>query len=428
MLANSKDRGMFIKIFMIYILINPFIDLLSGVFLDIFKIETSITPGIVIRMAFLVLMGIYILVERDSVNIKYILLMGITWILTVAGEIIFNTNKSLFTEIQYFARFAYNLIIIFVYERVLYRLKDKDINWRENYFNSIVLAGMVFAVVIVISFITSSGFGTYDGNVGTKGYFHSGNDVTAVLSIILPISMLELLQKDKKYNNWKKAFLRYFAPIIISMALILIATRVAYLTVIFCFITFGIFIFFRCGKLQKKKFIILAAIVISTTALLFVTPKGGESISKSVERQKTNIESRDDEVLTYILSSRNYKAKEAIKQYMEGNFYTKLFGIGRGSQVYTIEMDMLEVFFYYGIIGFTILMYPYIMRGLAFLFYMFKNFDMENFALFLSIGIGAGTAFLAGHVLFSATSGIYLSLIVAFAYLKVLNHKNKLAF
>lgn len=422
MFSSSRDFEKFTRIFILYLLLNPLIDLIGGVFINIIKTDFPITPGTAIRMAFMVFMGIYLIYRKDFRDIRYIILMLFAWGLNVVGQMFFDINKSLMSEAQYFARYLYNIIIIFVYEIVLKDMKLRSSDWKAGFLDTIVTSGVFYALVIIISFVTQTGFSTYakGAEVGTKGFFNAGNDITAVLSIIFPIAMYQFISLQGRQRSILGRVLSYLAPIFIASSMVMLATRIAYASLVFSVIAFGVFLIFKSLKGQRKTFLYLSIGIAIAVGAIFVTPGGSKAISDSYERQKQNIGERQDEVITYVLSARNYKLQKAFEQYKSSNAYIKIFGTGRGSQQYTIEMDFFEVFIYYGIAGAILLLYPYLKRGIQFFIYSVKNIELENYALFLAMGIGAGTAFLAGHVLFSATAGIYLSLAMAFAYNKVL--------
>ena len=65
--------------------------------------------------------------------------------------------------------------------------------------------------------------------------------------------------------------------------------------------------------------------------------------------------------------------------------------------------------FYYGVFGFAAMLWLYVKLGAAFLRGLFRKFSITSFAAFIALGVTVGYLIIAGHVLFSVTSGFYLS-------------------
>ena len=105
--------------------------------------------------------------------------------------------------------------------------------------------------------------------------------------------------------------------------------------------------------------------------------------------------------------------------YKEGGIYTWIFGVGRGTQAAIIEMDLFEVVIYYGLFGAAAMLWLYIKLGLGFVVSFFKNTvmlkcDLMPVACLVSLALCAGYLLIAGHILFSVTSGFYFSYMLIF--------------
>lgn len=116
------------KLFFWLLVINPFIDVLGGVWIyaEMRQIDqdnlffSMITPSLILRMLVLLLFAAYVLLKRDRQIIAVILPMGIAWLFTVAGEFLFPVSEdfSFFLDAQYMAKFIYNIAVLLVYWRV----------------------------------------------------------------------------------------------------------------------------------------------------------------------------------------------------------------------------------------------------------------------------------------------------------------------
>ena len=94
-----------------------------------------------------------------------------------------------------------------------------------------------------------------------------------------------------------------------------------------------------------------------------------------------------------------------------------LVGLGRGSQQRIIEMDLLEVFFYYGILGSITMLWLYLSQGIKVILDLFRNFSLHNLAVCVALALCVGFLFLAGHTLFSVTGGFYFAFMIGYARL-----------
>ena len=112
---------------------------------------------------------------------------------------------------------------------------------------------------------------------------------------------------------------------------------------------------------------------------------------------------------TTLVSGRTYMLEDAWTEFVSGPGFPfrLLFGNGFCSTV-LVEMDFIDIFFYLGLIG--------VLSLTVFLAYIFiksiHNFRTDHtivrlFAYFLIVGF----SFLAGHIIFMATSGCYFILI-----------------
>ena len=71
--------------------------------------------------------------------------------------------------------------------------------------------------------------------------------------------------------------------------------------------------------------------------------------------------------------------------------------------------------FYYGAFGFAVMLWLFIRLGIEFFRSFAKKYDIMAFALFLSLGLCVGYLIIAGHVLFSVTSGFYFCFTVIYS-------------
>jgi hypothetical protein len=116
-----------------------------------------------------------------------------------------------------------------------------------------------------------------------------------------------------------------------------------------------------------------------------------------------------------IFSGRQFKLAEHWTAYRGGGVLVWLFGMGRGSRNIILEMDVLEVLFYYGIVGVFTMLWIYAVVGFQFIVRVARRLDIMGCALIVALAVSTGYLIMAGHILFSVTSGFYYSFIIVYS-------------
>ncbi|MFR4972039.1 MAG: hypothetical protein ACLUB2_00835 [Butyricicoccus pullicaecorum] len=88
-------------------------------------------------------------------------------------------------------------------------------------------------------------------------------------------------------------------------------------------------------------------------------------------------------------------------------------------------MDLFDVGLMYGLFGFVTMTQMYIRYGVQFLMNMVRNFNVLVFGAFISLGITVGYLIVAGHILFTVTSGFFFAFVLVYARL-LTTDKNRL--
>ena len=102
-----------------------------------------------------------------------------------------------------------------------------------------------------------------------------------------------------------------------------------------------------------------------------------------------------------------------------------LFGVGRGSQGHIIEMDLCDTGLLYGLFGCVTMLWLYVKYGVEFLMRVIKNFNVLVLGAFVSLGITVAYLTVAGHILFTVTSGFFFAFVLIYARL-LTKDKNEL--
>ena len=173
------------KIILIFLIIQPVIDCLTTISMNVFNLE--ITFGMIIRMIFLVFLYVYnFIITKPSK--KNIILSSLTalYIILFATNIFLTKDISvLFYELKNLARYLYFPCLLWN----LYELKKKEkIEIEEKKLN---LTYLIYLILILIPMLTNTDFSGYtQGKIGTIGWFSSTNEIGAILSGLLPYLLL----------------------------------------------------------------------------------------------------------------------------------------------------------------------------------------------------------------------------------------------
>lgn len=419
------------QFFWFFLFVNPFLDILNGIYmkliagigvLDVETTLTSITPTLVIRMLVLLLFGLYLLLIRDTRALGIIAPIGIAWALSLVSEYTNFGAVSLFVDLQYIARFGYNITLLMIFTHVFYN------RWKLNGKTALLaeldllvrFTLLVLSLSILISSLLDIGYHTYAdplGYRGSRGFFYAGNDVTAILILLLPLSMAQLMRSSIS-AGWIPLLSRALPFALGLITLLVIGSKTAFLgagVTIAAMFLFAIVTSFRKNRAYLRTvLIVLAVCIVLFGVLLLLSPGLLSTIRTSLSTIMQVLKTED--IANALLSGRQYKMLTQLRfLVIDCNTFAWLFGMGRGAWDLTAEMDVFEVFLYYGLFGLFTMLRAYILLGHQFLRSLCKQFDLTAFALLLSLGLSTGYLFIAGHVLFSVTAGFYYSFVFIYS-------------
>lgn len=426
----QKSNRVFMLIMTWFLFLNPFLDIVSGLYITIYQmsgekfslLETPMTPSLVIRLLMLIFMLIYLVVKQDKQSWLTLIPIGICCAVTVALEFLFADFFSLFHEAQYLAKFAFNLVMLLAYMAYFRDYGDRDsvIRFLDRIANYTLLT---LTGVLLICYILNFGYHTYGdrfGYFGFRGIYYSGNDITGVFMILLPLSIKQAIESD---SFKKRGFLKAFIPAMTINSLLIIGTKTAFIACgisILGIIAWSVSRYIRHkDKTTVKNMLILLLTVAALFGLLLLYSGSGLmlDIQSSFGHMSLsmNLDESGGDITNLVLSGRQHKLKAAFESWKFSGIKAWLFGIGRGTQELIIEMDVFEVFFYYGILGAIAMLWLYVKLSFSFIMKFIKKIDLCGLCLFLSMGMTTAYLIVAGHVLFSTTSGGYYALMLVYA-------------
>ncbi|PEJ79807.1 O-antigen ligase family protein [Bacillus wiedmannii] len=460
MLSENSKSNKFENFLLIFILLQPILDLLTAFCIMVLKIDTTI--GVITRLFVMFLSGIYILIQtKKQGNIKYILyiiLVGIVFTIGLVNNKLTKDPMVLTEEIKFMAKALYPFVMLTCYVFVFKSLKEKS-NSNSKMSDYVTYASLIIGVVMVASITTGTDYNSYEWvKLGSRGWFYAGNELGSILAIMCPIVILYSIERTKSIG---KAY--YWIPsILVVYSLFAIGTKVGVgaifgsmaIAVVMCFIQA-----FTQRKDGKKHAYLLNGFLAITVfvGILAYTPfspfmknmgfhfqlieqeqsakkeeKKKEEAKehkppvteqeKEKEKAKEKVAEKKEETQALIFSGRQLFEQMYKDFYNEAPMSQKLLGMGYAGnykeQPKLIERDFHDWFYSFGIIGFILLVIPFLYFGIKFIaciFTKFKQIFTVKYAMIIAaILLGLGISFMAGHILIAPGVSFYLVIIMAY--------------
>lgn len=422
--------------------------------------------------------GIYILIQaKERENRKFLIYLVLLGVILGIGFINNKLIKSpivITEEVKFIGKALYIYIMLSSYILALKSLK-KTVNISDKVRNNIVYSTLIINVIMVISITTSTDFGSYEWmKVGSRGWFYAGNELGSILAIIFPIVVLYSIQKTKSVKH----ILYWIPSLLMIYSLIQVGTKVgmgsigATLAAAIGIIVLQL-LFDRRNPNKKSLVlngliaIVLLAGVVGTFKMTPLAQNMGihnnylseqnvaqqgqkekeikEKIKKEEKQHKVEKpeekakveaevkkelekEQKKENQENLIFSGRQVYEERHKQFFKEAPMSQKLLGMGyAGNYKYNeqkqpdpklIEMDFHDWFYDFGIIGFALLMIPFIYYGLrillAFITRFKEIFNIKYGMITASLVLALGIAYIAGHILTAPGVGIYFVVLLAY--------------
>lgn len=401
-----------------FLLSSPFLDILTAFALHVFK--TDITIGIIVRVLFLIFTIIYLFFFYNGKNKKLykgLSISLITYIIFFLGIVLIDKgSNALLYELKNTVKTFYFPFLLINF-RAMFEEKLEVVP--KKYFYYIMIT---YLLGIFVPSILGIGFATYEvTKKGSLGFFNSANEVSGVISIMMPFFFLNLY----KDNNIIKSM---FSLAILLYVLLSMGTKtplLAFLIIVTSYLI--IFLYKMIKKREYKKVLVISGVfitIIFSLALLIPKTTFYKNIKIHLDFLKvaniTDIFKSEELVDHFIFSSRLKFMKNSVNYYNKAPLLEKLGGIGYiegygtdKASIKMVEMDYVDILLRHGIIGFTIYMviYLYFLK-LAVKRYIkdksFLNKTTYLIACFLTIIL----SFFTGHIIMAPAVSTLVVLIL----------------
>lgn len=389
---DIKEKKIFDNFMLIFILIQPFLDALTCI-----QVKSNfqfLSISVICRGIAFVTILIYLIIRKD--NRKSILFFIIYFLLSIIYTMLL-TNNNINTEITNLFQIFYLPFFIIFFSNY----NNEKIN------NDLVLKlYFIYLNLIIIPYFLGIGYSVsefYKEKIGYLGLFYGGNEISAILICLLPISLKTLKDKNQ--------IIKIIFIIELFMCTYLIGTKTLMFGVLIVFMYFFILYlknnFNKFSKLKKIFMITIPSILLILLVIILpFTPmfKNIITAAKFFKVDSNNLFSMYG--LNKIVFSGRLGFLEKINDiFINSSILSIFMGIGKTTllSMKLIEIDILDIFYSIGIIGFVIWLL-YMIKGMKSV--KFNGIYKFTFILLIIISI------FAGHILTSTNVSIYLALMI----------------
>lgn len=437
---QRKGHKYLIIVYIIYFF-SPLVNLLTG--LTVRYNLTSITVGLIMRIVWLLIMMFYIVFVSKSkykkISLIYLIFLSGFGLLFLVTRNNFTSISVIYNECNYLFKFMFFPILFFGMLNLIDEFGYDKKKWIKIFLVSFVF----YLIFIIIPILTKTSFNSYvKEETGLVGWFYAANEVGVILLLTYPV-IFSLLKKHK--------LIYMLLSVLGIFCLLALSTKVS---------KYGLLILLCCyfwfyTIFKKKNWVNKVFILINILIFLIFSSANGVKFYKIVENYNSGVEnifngntssngnlpldppslngSQDASLITKLLSGRNIKVLTINRVYVNDNIINKLLGTGfynaKTSENFIVEMDFIDIFYHYGIIGFILLLFPYL-----YMLYLFiqsiKNhqfhFSLEfcySVVIFLLV---LGISFMAGHVIGSPAVSSFLVIVAIYVCNLLINQERKM--
>ena len=400
-----------VKIFNIFIISIPILDALYGLFNN--NIMTYI--DYTLKAIFTCIMVYYLIFIKKKYK-KYLLVLLLYSIIYILINAISKNRVDMIYEIKVLLK------VMFFPITILFALSIKDkINIKYLSLAFIMYLLLIF-IPNILNIGHNSYAITKKGSVG---FYVAANVIGNILSILFPILILFLIKNNKKIPVICFTIIYIYTLLTMGTKgpLICIALVFIYFVIyaIIKLIQKKKYLILIIGLVVITIITILFIKLLPTTAFYKNLLTHLEFLNIHSFKDLLTFKNIDH----FVFGSRFTMLGDSFKIFKESSILHKLFGIGYTNNgiLKTCEMDYFVLLIHQGIVGFIILFSVYLVLIINIIKEYFKNFkvnfmSLENSLLFISVVTSILCAFFVGHILDVPSAVIFVSSIILISYNK----------
>ncbi|WP_019154272.1 O-antigen ligase family protein [Robertmurraya massiliosenegalensis] len=426
--------------FLFYIILQPFLDLVSYFGTSI----STLVRAIVIVIGFVYLLS-YPKKKIKWITIIYILLLGVFMTLHILNNYMVKAPYHLMQELTYAVKSAYVVEMLIVYA-LLFISISKKWDWQRIVQRNIFINMLVIGVVMLLATLTGTGklsYNTYENwtnlpTEGHSGWFYSANDLGAIFAIGFTGMIIYMMNQKSTKLKW------FLIPLLLLIiwAMLEVGTKVG-LGAAILVLAIGAIISFVYAIIKRETWTNLFIAIIGLVFVFAYLPYSpvGKNINisyyKEVEKESIDpineieepneieqpeFEFDTEDLPKRLLSGRDRFLANVKEDWNEAPVSQKLFGLGPGGNyqesIKIIEIDYFDWYYSYGLLGSILLFLPLFYFAFKILHslirFKFKQTSPTLLMVGVSVCLSLGIAGFAGHILLNPASGIYFAIFYAY--------------
>jgi hypothetical protein len=414
--ADNKIFSFDIVIFILLFGLLP-IDMINGYLLR----EVGVSPAISLSQLYKIILLAFLFVRVNIIEKVLVISVFLLLLMPTIYQLFKSFNIQLvFIDIVKIIKYLGSVLAFFYFRNIVIH-KGYLLKWiyRWMFFSFLILVLNIFLRLFGLGFPMYA-FDTVE--IGSKGYFYAGNEVSGVLLILASFLMYWYQLVDKK-------MLFILVGILSVLTGLYLTSKTAILGTIFTFIYLFIFS-------PKTKRISIKNIFFALFSFFIVLPIGlyfiVEYLKTSDVMERFSFFWNELDIYTFILSNRNtflFDFLEIFKK--EYNIIEIILGVGQSTfetlnNNHIIELDFFDIYFAYGVIGVSLFLFyiSFILIQSKLKSFNKKLFPFASYVKYISI-ILIIVSFLSGHIFNSGMAAIYIGCVFSLMYYKK-NNETKL--
>lgn len=402
------------KIIFTFLFIQPLLDIIAGISINIFNIENPISSYI--RLLFLLFCIYYLcfLNKNESKKKSFLFFVIVSVYLFIFGinTIYTKGTDCLFFEIKNSINTFYFPIVLVSFLNIIKQYKITISS------KNIFCFFLIYLIAVFIPNILNIGFNSYaHSKLGSVGFFISANSVGNILSFLLPITIMYM-------KNTKKHIFNIIIFTIILYVFSSIGTKVPMLSLLITIL--GIIYYLIFVKKMFVKKILLYFILFITSGIILI-PHTSFYKNLKIHMDYLKIENPIQIISNYklidhfIFSQRLTFFNKTWESYKKESLISKIIGIGYIENystdevsTKTIEIDYFDILLRHGPIGFVIFFIPIVCvtkQKLELTNFENLSIKISNILIFL-------LAFFSGHLFVTPATSIFVICVYIYKFQK----------
>jgi len=376
-------------------------------------IKLSVSNDLPVSISQIYKTGLIILIlvrlYKNATSILWVFMVSILLLFPTFIQIVKGSSVNLKDDILKIIKYLTPLVFYFYFYK-LYMINNLKLNKKLFFF---IKVSYLIIVINLLLKIVGLGYSVYSGNIGSKGYFYAGNEISGVLIITYAIIAYQLILEKKIKHFW-----------LLFIFTINVAFMLSSKTAVFGIILISLLIKFRLmvilSSIKKMSKLIIHGSLFLPIGIYFLYRM---ILNSDVFQNRILFFYQRMDIVTVLLSSRNVFFKKAFDVYLNKyNFIEKLIGVGQSSYEKivdkTIEIEFIDIFFTYGFLGLCLFIGHLLMvfnssRRLK------KDIAFSHARLtFLTLIILTVISSIAGHIFSSGMAGVFIGYVFAIQHLK----------